>query len=150
MRDLSPMLAKVLARVDFADCWEWTGPVDRDGYGKVSLGAGINRRPHRVVWEGLVARIDAGLHIDHLCKNRRCVNPDHIQPVTPQENIRRSASRATLNASKTHCAEGHPYDAVNTYHYKGRRDCRICRRAAGRRSRARQRRTRPVWSESVA
>lgn len=74
--------------VDVGDCWQWTGSCDKDGYGKFRFN---NRhfRAHRFVWELLVGPIPDGLVIDHLCRNTGCVNPDHLEPVTNEENLRR-------------------------------------------------------------
>jgi hypothetical protein len=71
-------------------CWEWTGRTDQ-GYGRVSIG-GRQLRAHRVVYERLVGRVPDGLVLDHLCRNRGCVNPDHLEPVTNEENIRRGVA----------------------------------------------------------
>ena len=75
------------ARVDVGLCWEWTGSNDR-GYGMFRLD-GRTVRAHRWAWETLVGPIPRGLHLDHLCRNPPCVNPDHLEPVTQPENIRR-------------------------------------------------------------
>lgn len=111
-------------RIDFSgDCWEWKGWVDRDGYGR----RGWNRA-HRFIYERLVGPVPQGHDLDHLCRNRLCVNPDHMEPVTHQENCRRS-----FPAKKTHCRNGHLYDAKNTYvAADGARFCRICNSIAAR------------------
>lgn len=70
-------------------CWFWTGYINPDGYGKFRVGKNI-RLAHRVGWEKLIGRIPKGLTLDHLCQNRRCVNPKHLEPVTFKENLRRS------------------------------------------------------------
>jgi hypothetical protein len=95
-------------------------------------------RAHRYAYEQLVGPIPEGLVLDHLCRNRLCINPLHLEPVTIGENIRRGAfDRAgKITGSKTHCANGHPFDEENTrqfeYHVKGRtgpaRACRACAR----------------------
>lgn len=109
-------------------CWEWTGGRDVDGYGRAWV-PGLRRitRAHRAFYEVFVGPIPDGLQIDHLCRNRCCVNPGHLEPVTAQENIRRSEGIQVLNSRKTHCLRGHAYDEANTYITPdGRRDCRSC------------------------
>ncbi|MBY4212857.1 HNH endonuclease [Rhodococcus fascians] len=77
-----------------------------------------------------------GLQIDHLCRNRRCVNPDHLEAVTPQVNTLRSTAITAVHAVKTHCPQGHQYSVENTYvSSRGGRHCRICRNEASRRHR---------------
>lgn len=85
---------RVWARIDASgDCWEWTGVINRYGYGVVHLPRGgkdaVRTMAHRYVWEKLVGPIAPGLQIDHRCMNKRCVNPDHLDPVTHQENALR-------------------------------------------------------------
>ena len=72
-------------------CWEWIGCITRDGYGQISIDS-RNRMAHRVAYELYVGPIAHGLHLDHLCRNRRCICPDHLQAVTPQVNFHRSTS----------------------------------------------------------
>jgi len=116
-------------------CWLWTGSVDHKGYGR-------NRgtRAHRVAWELLVGPIPKGLTLDHLCRVRNCVNPDHLEVVTNRENIMRSPiTLARIAAETTHCPQGHPYDAENTKVIPSRpnaRYCRMCHRENARRYRA--------------
>lgn len=109
------------------NCLLWTGSVDRHGYGR-SGGNSIHRR----MYEWFVGPIPEGLQLDHLCRVRNCANPAHLEPVTCQENLRRSdETHAARNRAKTHCAAGHPYDAANTYSRTrpgGGRDCRACQR----------------------
>lgn len=108
-------------------CWEWTGSRRPDGYGQIHVG-GKNRRAHRVVYELMVGPIPEGLTIDHLCRNRACCRPDHLEPVTRAENTRRGG------AALTHCKRaGHLYDEQNTYvSPKGERRCRACAAERGR------------------
>lgn len=86
---------------------------------------------HRVAYALLVGPIPEGMVIDHLCSNRSCVNPEHLEPVTQDENVRRSGTpMATRQLAKTHCTRGHPYDEANTYVVpkSGHRQCRTCNR----------------------
>lgn len=119
-------------------CWLWTGATI-SGYGKWNRPNGVQGRAHRLTYEWLVGQIPAGLQLDHLCKTPACVNPTHLEPVTGTENKRRSDSLATLNAAKTHCKRGHPFDEANTWmSHDGARHCRTCNRDRARARRARQ------------
>lgn len=109
-------------------CWLWTAATNGDGYGKFG-GGGTAREQmgaHRWSYEALIGPILPGLELDHLCHNRLCVNPSHLEPVTTQENIRRGQG-GQHQAIKTHCPKGHPYDLLNTDFRNGRRSCRACR-----------------------
>jgi hypothetical protein len=109
----------------------WMGSQDGHGYGQVNVD-GIPTKAHRVAFELHVGPIPDGLHIDHLCRVRLCVNPAHLEPVTAAENTRRQlAAIGHPNSRKTHCPRGHPYNA--------RRGCTPCHTEASRRHRARQR-----------
>lgn len=114
-------------------CWVWIASRNENGYGY--FGPGMHHSPrlvrvHRYAYELLVGPIPEGLTIDHLCRNRPCVNPAHMETVTNKENILRGLSTGAHNARKTHCPQGHPYDLFNTYlrRDKGRtgRNCRAC------------------------
>jgi hypothetical protein len=88
---------------------------------------------HRVSYELLVGPIPQGLQLDHLCRNRRCINPAHLEPVTSRENTMRGETVAAANASRDHCPSGHPYSDSNTIALgKGGRKCRECDRTRGR------------------
>lgn len=114
--------------------WLWCGATTRNGYGQVALG-GRHVMAHRAIYEYVVAEIPEGLDLDHLCRNRSCVNPQHLEPVTRSENLRRGAPRGEHLRARTHCPRGHPYDDVNTARRGGRRICRACDRARAYRNR---------------
>ena len=119
-------------------CWQWTGVQDGDGYGKIRAG-GEHRRAHRITYELLRAEIPAGLQLDHLCRNRACVNPWHLEPVTLVVNVRRgnTGKVKTPRQAVTTCKRGHEFTpeniawgwsiAPNGKRYRTRR-CRICKR----------------------
>lgn len=117
--------------VSDAGCWEWTGFINENGYGKVNDGKGRMVRAHRLSYEAFVGPIPDGMTIDHLCRVRHCVNPEHLEPVTNKTNILRGTSFSAINASKTECSRGHEYTEENTYRDRKGRSCRACRRAAG-------------------
>lgn len=117
-------------------CWEWTA-CQFEGYGRFGVGSrtdGTQRTvyAHRWAYENLIGPFLQGLEPDHLCRFPPCVNPAHIEPVTRRENLLRGDN---WESRKTHCPQGHPYNAANTRHYRGRRYCRTCNREAERRDR---------------
>ena len=98
---------------DPSDCWEWTTAVGHGGYGKCTTADGRTLSAHRVAYLTSWGAIPNGLTLDHLCKNRRCCNPLHLEPVTPGENTLRGDGPSGLNKRKTHCKYGHPFDGDN-------------------------------------
>lgn len=131
-------------------CWIWTGERKPAGYGVFSRNRYGKKFAHRHSYELLVGPIPEGLEVDHLCRVTSCVNPDHLEPVTPAENRRRAAvlrkgetrnfygrqPRALMPA----CRRGHPFDEENTAYYPdGKRRCRACHRENERRRNAARR-----------
>ena len=108
-------------------CWNWFGSKDKQGYGCL-----VYKRKfymaHRLSYQSYVGKIGSGLQLDHLCRNKSCINPKHLEPVTQAENLRR--------AVPTHCKRGHDLNDSNVYH--GRRNCRTCNKERSR-----------VWRETV-
>jgi hypothetical protein len=137
-------------RPDLGPCWLWLGHLDKDGYGLASF-EGKTCRVHRVSYELLVASLDDidpsrpafSITIDHICRVRRCVNPDHMEPVPSATNVARGIAgkvRGQTMSARTHCPRGHEYSGSNLYvGPDGKRRCVACNRADGARRRAAKR-----------
>lgn len=122
-------------------CWLWLGATSQ-GYGVFGLGNGVNVRAHCFSYEVERGPIPNGLDLDHLCRIRCCVNPDHLEPVTRAVNVARGLAPSLINnfwRSKTHCPKGHAYTGENlAVRRNGARYCRECRRSEWRAWKARQ------------
>jgi len=105
-------------------CWIWTASRDKHGYGRF-----VGTLAHCLAYQHYIGPVPAGLELDHLCRNRGCVNPWHLEPVTHLTNLQRGESWS-FQRSKTHCPVGHLYDEENTLISGGARYCRTCKRLA--------------------
>ena len=112
------------------DCWLWLASKDRDGYGLFTIN-GKRRGAHAVAYELTLGEVPIGLELDHTCRNRKCVNPSHLEPVTHKVNVLRGCSPGSVNAAKTHCMNGHEFNKTNTQITpRGSRFCRACNSAS--------------------
>ena len=112
-------------------CMLWTAARGANGYGR--FGLKVNERwrafiAHRLAYEHFVGPVPRGLELDHLCRNRACINPTHLEPVTRWENIMRGQSVSAKHAAKTHCPRGHPYAGSNLRVTEQGRQCKACQR----------------------
>lgn len=123
-------------------CWTWLGPRNDRGYGMSAVGRQPNA--HRVAYTLLVGPVPAGLELDHLCRNRACVNPAHLEPVTHEENMRRARAFWPRPVA---CPQGHPHDP-NDPRAPRARFCRTCARAKAAKRRAAHRQAHPPMSRS--
>lgn len=116
-------------------CWNWLGTKNESGYGGLwNPFTKKCQKAHRVTYEFVKGPIATGLTIDHLCRNKSCVNPEHLEAVTLKENIRRSGSLTAVHSQKTHCIHGHPFSGSNLKFGKtdGKRICITCERERGK------------------
>lgn len=114
-------VARLMQKVNKVDsgCWEWTGTMSSDGYGRFAVGRSTTTA-HRAAYSILVVPVPADLEVDHLCRNRRCVNPEHLEPVTRTENRRRQARCGR-------CPKGHVYEDHGVYvGWDGKVRCKPC------------------------
>lgn len=134
-----PLIARFAdstARNPVTGCLEWQLALDSAGYGLFWVNQ-AHAKAHRWAWEQVHGAVPGDKELDHLCRNRRCAEVTHLEPVTSRENTLRGTGFAAVNARKTHCVHGHPFDGTNTLRTtKGRRRCRACKNANGRARRA--------------
>ena len=119
-------LEKIVKQLEYfkqeGNCWKWTGRIDRYGYSVVNV--------HRLMFELFKGQIPKGLVIDHLCSERNCFNPEHLEALTQQEKTLRGNGLDAQNAKKTHCKRGHELSGDNLEKYaltKGHRRCLKCK-----------------------
>lgn len=131
-------VSMVQTTINSDDCWLFAGRINSYGYG-VIYHQGKCTMAHRAVYEAVKGIFPKGLYSDHLCRVRRCVNPDHIEPVDNVTNVMRGNAPSAQNARKTHCPKKHPFSGDNLWIDKrGWRYCKACRVEEQKRFRAKQ------------
>lgn len=140
---LPARLAEKLSHDIDTGCWLWTASTNGNGYGYLNPLRGqkkATRGAHRIVYELLVEKVPKDLQCDHVCRNRLCANPAHIDIVTARENTLRGLGLAAANSKKTHCQNGHELAGTNLIiTSNGGRQCKKCLRVSQRKYKARQR-----------
>jgi len=114
-------------------CWEWIACKDIDGYGRFAVN-GKSKLSHKFSYELYKGKTPEGLELDHLCRNRSCVNPEHLEAVTSKINLLRGNTIASKNKLKTRCIHGHEYNEENTGRQKSGRYCKECDRTSHRKN----------------
>lgn len=134
-----------------AVCWEWKGPKDAKGYGLLWDTPGKrSRRVHQVVYDIYIGEMPEGMQVDHLCRNKSCANPAHLEAVTPRENTLRGDGPTAQNARKTHCPQGHEYSEENTrITPAGWRMCLTCERERNHAAYLRRRALRDALGDEI-
>lgn len=133
-RKRTPIFDRLMARIDASGvCWEWTGATT-SGYGVIGRGGrgDGNALTHRVMWEEMIGAVPQGLDLDHLCRNRACCNPDHLEPVDRATNVARGLRQRGYRKGILHCPRGHLYDRSNAK----QRKCSTCKNESQRVRRA--------------
>lgn len=129
IRDLERLWSKVIIGPKENDCWGWSDVLSKAGYAYLGIGGRKGKKflVHRMLYEIVIRPIPEGMDLDHLCRNRFCVRPDHQEPATRRVNLMRGQTLAAKHAAATHCPQGHPYDLFNTRIAPGGgRVCKIC------------------------
>lgn len=137
---------RLLSKIEYdtiGGCWLWSAYTNDDGYGVFTVAGPRWLLAHRAAYTALVRRVPDDMTVDHKCRVRCCINPDHLRVVTKRRNVlENSASAPAANAAKTHCKRGHPFTPENTYVRpdvkpgNSSRDCVACRTDRDRRRRA--------------
>lgn len=142
MRLIEPAWTRFWSKIALPNergCMLWMGRPSSAGYGRIRIDGELFYA-HRISYELAYGEIPAGLEIDHLCRVRHCVAPDHLEVVTHRANMLRGNTPSARHAAKTHCPRGHAYDEANTsYAPNGSRRCRACRRKPWRKRKSQAR-----------
>jgi hypothetical protein len=137
---LSERFAAKVAKLP-SGCWRWTGFIDKGGYGRIQEGrrSGAVLYAHRIAYEQVHGAVPEGCELDHLCRNRWCCNPDHLEAVSHRVNVLRGYAPTIQIHRSTTCSRGHEWNEENTYYikgYPGKRQCRACKRERRARAKA--------------